>query len=160
MRAATRSPARPTWCGRCDERSRLLAIDGQNATRCPTCHPRTAQAAETRSRADSDAASLFGARLLRQAAERLPVLSANDLRASMDNARIDTGLRPGIFRAAVRSGLLERTGGHVVSTDPATKGQELKEYRSLILRCPVCRRPLSTDRIRAGAREHVVCEVT
>lgn len=37
-----RKPARPTWCGRCDERTRLMDVVMNGAPammRCPTCHP-------------------------------------------------------------------------------------------------------------------------
>ena len=34
------SPARPEWCGNCDERTRLIEQpDGTTARRCPDCHP-------------------------------------------------------------------------------------------------------------------------
>jgi hypothetical protein len=36
--------ARPSWCGSCDERTRLAEADGR-AIRCPDCHPLTRQEA-------------------------------------------------------------------------------------------------------------------
>lgn len=36
------SPARPRWCGRCDERTRLRELaHADRLYRCPDCHPRT-----------------------------------------------------------------------------------------------------------------------
>jgi len=32
-------PARPPWCGRCDERTRLLGFDGDAPRPCPRCRP-------------------------------------------------------------------------------------------------------------------------
>lgn len=32
-------PDRPTWCGTCDERTRLLDVPGAPVARCPVCHP-------------------------------------------------------------------------------------------------------------------------
>ena len=31
---------RPAWCGRCDERTRLIGYDGPSPVRCPDCHPK------------------------------------------------------------------------------------------------------------------------
>lgn len=36
---ADRPPRRPTWCGACDEHTRLLELDDRTVTRCPDCHP-------------------------------------------------------------------------------------------------------------------------
>jgi hypothetical protein len=34
------APARPPWCGACDERTRMLGrYDGETPSRCPRCHP-------------------------------------------------------------------------------------------------------------------------
>jgi hypothetical protein len=36
------APARPPWCGACDERTRMLGVyDGNTPSRCPSCHPLT-----------------------------------------------------------------------------------------------------------------------
>lgn len=32
-------PARPDWCGTCDEQTRLLDVPGAPVARCPVCHP-------------------------------------------------------------------------------------------------------------------------
>jgi hypothetical protein len=33
---------KPVWCGRCDQRTRLIGYDGPTPVRCPDCHPLTA----------------------------------------------------------------------------------------------------------------------
>jgi len=35
---------RPSWCGACDEATRLVEDDAGTPARCPTCHPSTAAA--------------------------------------------------------------------------------------------------------------------
>jgi hypothetical protein len=37
--------ARPTWCGACDEGTRLAGYDGDAPRPCPVCHPRAADPA-------------------------------------------------------------------------------------------------------------------
>jgi hypothetical protein len=36
-------PARPPWCGECDERTRMLGFDGDAPRSCPRCKPRPAR---------------------------------------------------------------------------------------------------------------------
>lgn len=43
--AGTRGPGRrPSWCGECDEGTRLVELDDNTAARCPRCHPQLAEA--------------------------------------------------------------------------------------------------------------------
>jgi hypothetical protein len=43
------SPARPPWCGQCDQGTRLIELDDDRMARCPRCHPLAGEQEGTRS---------------------------------------------------------------------------------------------------------------
>ena len=47
IRAAYRARTKPSWCGHCDDRTRMLTAEREDGTpvaiRCPACHPMTKQ---------------------------------------------------------------------------------------------------------------------
>lgn len=47
--AAVATPARPPWCGHCDQRTRLRERADSPAARCPSCHPLVATATASNS---------------------------------------------------------------------------------------------------------------
>jgi hypothetical protein len=161
VREALAAPTTPTpgpqpWCGQCDRATRFEVTPGLAVRRpCPRCHagPTRASAPSVASREEHRETAR---RIVQAAARRLALLSANDVRAEMVAAGVPASVRSRVFQSAEDAGLLERVG-HVPSTAPATKGHELRQYRSLVLLCRACGRELGTALARAGAAVHVDC---
>jgi hypothetical protein len=71
--------------------------------------------------------------IVKDAAERMLEVSANNIHAELEAAQIDGTVRGGAFRTAASEGWIEATDKRVMSCDPATRS-ELKVWRSLIYR--------------------------
>jgi hypothetical protein len=79
------------------------------------------------------------AMLIREHATVHDILSANDLRAAFDHWGIPETARGPAFGAAVKAGVIRKTG-HTPSTDPATKKHDIQTYVSLISRTAMLER--------------------
>jgi hypothetical protein len=72
-------------------------------------------------------------RIIRDYAERVPILSFNMLREKFDSEAIPKTLRGPAMTGAVDRGVLAKAG-HVPSAGGSAKGAELKTYRSLVFK--------------------------
>lgn len=166
---------RPPWCGTCDNPDTRLVDVAGGVKHCQRCHPRAVATREALAAPSTQpnrpplapgpsAPSATSRQQHRENARRIIVttarllatLSANDVRAEMVAAGIPASVRSRAFQSAEDEGLLERAG-HVPSTAPATKGHELRNYRSLALLCRACGHELGPALARAGAAVHADC---
>jgi hypothetical protein len=110
--------------------------DEGRATRCPNYSAAALQAeAQKLTAVQADARTEALRRIITDAAQRLPVLSANSIQDELEAAQVDGGGAVGAaFTWAARKGYIEATGRLIPSTRKATNGHRIFEYRSLVHR--------------------------
>jgi hypothetical protein len=108
---------------------------GRGLVDCPDCAlPADAafgdHGGECRSMPPAGRRAMSALDLIKRYAEKHQFLSINDLRAEMDAEGVQDSTRGPAFGAACRAGVIRKVG-HATSSDPGTKGAEVKTYRSL-----------------------------
>ena len=125
-------------CGKCSDGWLLNPDTLLPADRCPCRHrtitPQQARDHGTTTTVEANPQAMRAAlAIIRDAATRLPELSANDVRTEMRIAQVPGPVVGAAFAQAVKDKALTPTG-YVPSTDAATHGHPVRSYESRIYR--------------------------
>lgn len=123
-------------CDECRYDGGWHLADPDNPTRCPNYLAAELQIeAQRLTKTQTDARTEALRQIIIDAAQRLPVLSANSIQDELAAAQVDGGGAVGAaFAWAASHGYIEATGRMVKSTRAATNGHRVFEYRSLVYR--------------------------